>query len=265
MILSSPLLLNSITDADETAKGRVVVCGSHGGLYPAFLAAKAGVRAVIFNDAGIGYEDAGIAGVMALGDIGIAAAAADHDSCRIANADDMMARGTISAVNSLAKKLGVAVGESVTDANQKMSDAESSDKFLDNVDETRQVLPLEDVSKPVILVDSASLVVSGDEGAIVITGSHGGLIGGDPGRALKAKAAFAVFNDAGGGLENAGITRLPALDSQQIAAVTIAHTSARIGDAKSALQTGVISVANDTAIAHGIRKGDRLRAALEKL
>ena len=69
-----------------------------------------------------------------------------------------------------------------------------------------------------------------DEGEIVVTGSHGGLIGADPKRALKANARLAVFNDAGVGCDEAGITRLAVLDDRGVAAVTVAHTSAKIGD-----------------------------------
>ncbi|MEP5717652.1 MAG: hypothetical protein ABJN37_04640, partial [Alphaproteobacteria bacterium] len=91
------------------------------------------------------------------------------------------------------------------------------------------------------------------------TGPPGGLGGGDPARALKPAPALAVFNDAGGGIEDAGLTRLPALDARTIPAVTVAHTSARVGDAASAWETGVISHANAAAAALGARSGDRLR------
>jgi len=76
---------------------------------------------------------------------------------------------------------------------------------------------------------------------------------------LKAAASLAVFNDAGGGIEDAGLTRLPALDARAIPAVTVAHTSARIGDAVSAWETGVISHANATAAALRARPGASLR------
>jgi len=41
--------------------GAVVVNASHGGVYAAYLAAKLGAAAAIFNDAGVGREGAGIA------------------------------------------------------------------------------------------------------------------------------------------------------------------------------------------------------------
>ena len=43
--------------------GRVVVGGSHCGVYAAYLVARAQARAVVLNDAGIGRDAAGVAGL----------------------------------------------------------------------------------------------------------------------------------------------------------------------------------------------------------
>ena len=59
-----PILLDSITDV--TGEGGIVVSGSHGGMFPAAIASKWQLNAVVFNDAGIGLERAGVAGVMEL-------------------------------------------------------------------------------------------------------------------------------------------------------------------------------------------------------
>lgn len=259
-----PLLFDSITDADARARDRVVVSGSHGGRYAAYLAARAVPRAVIFNDAGGGLDDAGVAGVLALAGIGMAAAAAAQTSCRIGDAGDALARGTISTANSLAASLGVRAGMPVADACGRLAAAPEPAGSLAEMTESRQVLALEGSDRLLVLADSASLVTAEDAGRIVVTGSHGGLIGGDPARALKADAALAVFNDAGYGRGEAGTTRLPALDARAIAAVTVSHRSARIGDAASAWAGGVISCANRTATAAGLRPGAALAAAVRE-
>ena len=62
-------------------------------------------------------------------------------------------------------------------------------------------------------LDSASLVVPEHHGAIVLTGSHGGLLGGRPETALKYDVRAAFYNDAGIGIDEAGVSRLPALDA----------------------------------------------------
>ena len=77
------ITLDSITDAGPEARDQIAISGSHGGIYPAAVASAAGLRGVAFNDAGIGFQDAGIAGVMALDTVGMAAIAVDCQTCRI--------------------------------------------------------------------------------------------------------------------------------------------------------------------------------------
>lgn len=236
--------LDSITDATDSTFGKIVVSGSHGGLYPAAVASIARARAVLFNDAGIGLEQAGVAGVLALADVGMAAAGVDCNSCHIGSARDTYEHGVISTVNSIAAALGVTTGMSVEGAVGLLAKTAQPRGQLKPHAESRQTVTQ---GVHVELLDSASLVGPADAGKIVITGSHGGLIGGDPTRAIKAPVRIAVFNDAGFGADNIGITRLPALEAQGIAALTVDCNTARIGDAKSALQTGVISAVNPAA------------------
>jgi hypothetical protein len=79
------------------------------------------------------------------------------------------------------------------------------------------------------------------------------------GYALAARPRLVVFNDAGVGLEQAGIAALAALQDADIAACTVAHDSARIGEAASTLASGVVSHANAAAAALGAAPGRRLR------
>ena len=255
-------LCDSITDAGPNEAGKVVVSGSHGGLYPAWCASRVGVRAVIFNDAGVGLERAGIGGVMALDAVATAAAAVDCMSARIGDAADMLARGRISHANAQAEALGVAAGMPVAEAAALLQAAAPAKAVLPAPTEARTTRRLREGGRPVHLLDSASMVGPEHAGEIVVTGSHGGLIGGDPARALKAAARIAVFNDAGLGPDEIGAARLPALESRGIAAVTVAATSARIGEAASALESGVISRANAPARALGARPGATLQAWL---
>ncbi len=53
----------------------------------------------------------------------------------------------------------------------------------------------------------------------------------------------------------AGISRLPALDARGIAAATVSAASARIGDARSTYEDGIISRVNARAAALGLREG----------
>jgi hypothetical protein len=96
-----------------------------------------------------------------------------------------------------------------------------------------------------------------------VTGSHGGILGGRPETALKADALAALFNDAGIGMDEAGVTRLPALDSRGIAAGTVAASSARIGDARSTYEDGILTRVNRRATALGIGPGATARDFVE--
>ncbi|GAB5471127.1 MAG: hypothetical protein Kilf2KO_41570 [Rhodospirillales bacterium] len=258
-------LLNSITDATVADRGKIAVSGSHGGAYPALLASRAGLRAVILNDAGIGYEDAGIAGIRDLAGVGMAAAAADCMSCRIGSAADMLAQGQISYVNRIAEDIGVSVGMTVREAAERLAAARPASGRLPDLAEARWDQSLSACPVTLLCVDSASLVRPEDAGRTIITGSHGAIIGGDPARALKARARFAAFNDAGFGKDRVGASRLPLLDEKGVAAVTLSHRSCRIGSARSALSSGIVSAANEAAQKLGGRPGIPLRELIRHL
>jgi hypothetical protein len=99
------------------------------------------------------------------------------------------------------------------------------------------------------------LVQPEDRDRILVVGSHGGILAGKPKTALKYDAIAAVFNDAGVGADGAALTRLPPLDARGIAAATVDCMSARIGDARSAWETGILTHVNRTAEKLGARLG----------
>lgn len=115
----------------------------------------------------------------------------------------------------------------------------------------------------VVAMDSISLVAAEDAGAIVVSGSHGGTSSGEIALEVALRAVF--FNDAGIGRDNAGIAALDMLQQRGIAAGTVAHTSARIGDARDCWENGVISCVNPRARELGCAPGTQLRAALTAL
>ena len=98
-------------------------------------------------------------------------------------------------------------------------------------------------------------------GAVVVGGSHGGVYAGY--LAARARACAVILNDAGIGRDDAGIGCLDYCDALGMAAATVSHASARIGDAEDALSSGVLSRVNDRARAAGCEAGMRcLDAAL---
>jgi hypothetical protein len=108
-------LVDSITEAAGRGQGEVVVSGSHGGLSAARFALEARPRAVVFNDAGVGKDGAGIAALAWLQQYGIAAVAVANDSARIGEAASTLDDGVISHLNAAAAGLGAAAGMALRD------------------------------------------------------------------------------------------------------------------------------------------------------
>ena len=243
----------------------VAISGSHGGLHPAALASSAGLHAAIFNDAGLGFRKAGVAGILQLDKVAMAAAAVDAYSCLMGNAEDMQERGIISTCNQTALKAGVATGMPVAEAASLLQSSPTPDARMPAPVSDIKVRKVKASGARVLLLDSASMVNNSHIDQWVITGSHGALIGGNPQRALNSAAALAVFNDAGNGFENCGTSRLPPLAERGIAAVTVDCNSALIGNAESAFETGIISAANRVAEHKGAHAGQHLQQWLSTL
>mgnify|MGYP006141935301 FL=1 len=110
------------------------------------------------------------------------------------------------------------------------------------------------------MVDSITELQPADAGCIALSGSHGGL--NSARYALAVRPLLSVFNDAGVGKDAAGVAGLALLQAQGLAACTVSHTSACIGQAASTLACGVVSHANEAARALGIVTGLPLRSQL---
>ena len=115
----------------------------------------------------------------------------------------------------------------------------------------------------VIVMDSITKVTPEDAGAIVVSASHGGASSGEFALEVPLKVVF--FNDAGVGKDNAGILALDMLEARGVAAGTVAHTSARIGDSRDMWEHGVISHLNAAARGLGLIPGNSLCEALTEL
>ncbi len=115
----------------------------------------------------------------------------------------------------------------------------------------------------IYLLDSVTEGGEEQTGAIVVTGSHGGRSAAR--YALAYRPLLVVFNDAGIGKDEAGVAGLVILEQAGIAAAAVAHTSARIGEARDTWENGVLSRVNEAASALGLRPGARLRESLSRL
>lgn len=243
------LVADSVTELDAAARGAVLVAGSHGGRLAASYASKAGVHAVILNDAAIGKDGAGISGLAALEALGMAAAAVSHATARIGDGPDTLARGIVSRANALAAACGVVAGMPAREAAERLKQAPVPRGTLESPGEGRYLL--REAAPRIWALDSVGLARAADAGGLLIFGSHGALHGGRTDSAIPVPALAAAFHDAGQPGE--AMTRLPALAERGIPAVTVSAASARIGDARSMWETGVISHANEPAEERGAR------------
>ena len=260
------LVVDSATQLKDAHRGAVVACGSHGAIYPAWLAARAGVAAIVLNDAGIGRDSAGVAGLAWLDALGIPACAVDYRSARIADGRDTLESGVLSVVNEAAARAGCAPGEACAEALRRLARAAPGPVRAEvpAIGETRSRIPTTG-HREVWALDSVSLARPADARAVVVTGSHGALLGGRPDHLLGVAVHAAIFNDAGGGKDGAGFSRLALLDTRAIAAATVSCASARIGDARSTYETGVLSHVNEVARRLDLREGLSAREAVARL
>lgn len=113
------------------------------------------------------------------------------------------------------------------------------------------------------VVDSITELGPRDAGCLAVSGSHGGISSAR--YALAARPRLSIFNDAGVGKDEAGLAALPFLQSHGLAACTVAHDSARIGEAQSTLDEGIVSHVNAMAQALGVVVGQRCELVIDTL
>lgn len=243
---------DSVTELPDV-RGRVLVTGSHGGMVAARYAAAAGVRAVVFHDAGLAKDRSGVAGLTALERAGMAAAAVSHASARIGDGADCLARGTISFANAIAESCGVRAGQACRDAAVRLLAAPLVLAVVPAAPHGRR-----EIAPRVLACDSIGLLRSEDAGCVLVIGSHASLHGGRPDSALPIDAPLAFFHEGGGDR-----SRLPVLDARGIAAAAVEGMSARIGDGFSLWEGGVVSHCNACAERAGIGPGTTVRDAID--
>ena len=116
---------------------------------------------------------------------------------------------------------------------------------------------------PLRIVDSITELSAFDAGCIAVSGSHGGISSAR--YALAARPLLSVFNDAGVGKDGAGLVALDFLQAHGLAACTVSHHSARIGEAESTMSDGFVSHQNALALALGVATGHRCQQIIDNL
>lgn len=243
------LILDSVTKFERRDFRKIAIAASHGGAYAGYLAARVGIRGIILHDAGIGKDQAGISALPYLDGLSIAGATIDYRTARIGDGQAMAETGVVSHVNQTASQAGCAVGQPTMVCARAMQTAKGAGGEVPGYAEARFVLQDTPEGPKVMGCDSTSLVQPEDEGQIVVTASHGDLLRDSPSWGSRPDVLAAIFNDAGA----SDPSRLPDLDTRNIAGATVSAESARIGDARSTYEDGIISHINETARRRGAR------------
>ena len=113
------------------------------------------------------------------------------------------------------------------------------------------------------LLDSIAHISNAHAHAVVISGSHGGRSAAEFVIALTAKPSCVLFNDAGGGKDNAGKVALDILQAHGIPCACYSPLSARIGDAQDGYDHGIVSGVNQLARERGIDVNMILKEAVK--
>ena len=115
----------------------------------------------------------------------------------------------------------------------------------------------------IIIADSATSLAGENKNDVVVDGSHCGLNVGQ--MMIAAGVRGMIGNDAGKGLEDAGIASLKLLEEHGIPAAAVSSLSAEIGVGTSTYADGEISVVNETAGKLGITAGMTAREAAGRM
>jgi uncharacterized protein YunC (DUF1805 family) len=248
--------INSVTTLDSRATGHVVIAGSHGGTIAGWYAAKAQVKAVILNDAGVGKDHSGVSGLDYLEKCGIAAATVHRYEALIGNAEAMLC-AHISYVNYVARNCGVYVGEKCEEAAKKLAQAPSALPSRPEEDTPSR----HGLAHGVVGCDSYGCIEPDDSPHIIVCGSHSALHTA-PDMALPFPCKAAFFHDAAAHGDAEGLARITAIDARCIPAFAVDYRSARIGDARSMYDSGIVSFCNKAGASLGVTPMMTVQAAI---
>jgi hypothetical protein len=234
--------------------GQILVIGSHGAETTARHVARYLPFAVILNDAGKGKTNAGISGLPVLESMSILAATVDCMSARIGDGQDNYESGILSAVNDRARGVGVEIGMPVAEACTAMLAAKRSARQLYVTE-----IVYESGSDRIILADSISFLNESHRKSVIVSGSHCSYSTFEFAKNLGLKGI--VLNDAGKGKDNEGISGLSVYNQAGIPAAAVDCMTAKIGDARDAWETGLVSARNDLAAGSGVEVGMPVQTA----
>ncbi len=247
------MVMGSAYYAHEGNRSRdVLVNASYAGVLPARMIGDHRPRGAIGVDAGVGPEGAGIAGLWYFEALNIPAAAVDVRSVRLGDGADMYEKGVIRFLNRPAADCGVRPGMGVKEAARLMLDNDPAAPGAMEVT-NRRVMEEGPDGRKIICTDSIVFGEPDDVRNIIVSAGHNGASSADY---LLAINPFGyICSDGGRGRDDSGMAALPIAAANNIAGATVDAARARMGDALSTWNDGIISAMNSLAEAAGVRVG----------
>ena len=253
------MALDSAADILAHNRGRdVLVTASYIGVLPARLLREHLPRAVIGFDGGGGPLGASIAGLWYLEALNIPAAAVDVMTVILGDGVDVYRNGRISYLNRPAADCGVQAGMSAQDAARRMLEHDPAQPGAYQVT-NRQVVHENAQGRQVVVTDSIVFGTEADLRNVLVTAGHTGRSGAR--HIIKVRPFGFICSDGGRGRDDSGMAGLAITNAEGIAGATVDASRARMGDGMSTYEDGVISAANELALACGVRIGMPAREA----
>lgn len=231
----------------------IVVNASYCGVLPARFVARCRPRGAIGVDCAIGPQGAAIAGLWYLEALNIPAAVADVTTVLLGNGVDLYTNGVVSFVNRPAAECGVAPAMPVRDAAHAMLENDPGQPEAEEI--TRRTELFRNArGRAIVCLDSIAFGKPDVDGAnVLVTAGH-------TGRSalpylLGVKPYGFICSDGGLGRDRSGIAGMHEAGRHGIPGATVDARYARMGDGLSSYHDGVISAANDLAVAAGVRVG----------
>lgn len=259
------LVGNSLTsfESDDDLADAVVLGASFAGAPTGILPVRQGARGWIAHEAGPGKDEAGIAGLPLADRYGVPAAAIATREARLSDGDSLLT-GRVSRANETARSLGVRPGQTGEDAAMLMLNAPTGSRHdvQGVIDESVHTV-FESPRGKIYAVWSSSRISGDLSDDVLVVASHGAKIMAL--YVLRTSPRGVICNDAGFGLDDSGVEGLDELQEHGIAAATVSTDSARIGDALSTYEDGVVSAVNAIATAKGVFIGQAAREAAQRM
>jgi uncharacterized protein YunC (DUF1805 family) len=257
------MALDSAADVLPHNRGRdVLVTASYIGVLPARLLHDHLPRAAIGFDGGVGPQGANLAGLWYFEALNVPAAAVDVMSVILGDGVDVYRNGRISYLNRPAADCGVQVGMPAHEAARRMLDHEPGQPSAYQVT-NRRVMHETAAGRQIVVTDSIVFGTPADQRNVLVTAGHTGRSGAR--HILNVRPFGFVCSDGGRGRDDSGMAGLAITNAEGVAGATVDATLARMGDGMSTYEDGVITAANELALACGVRVGMRAREAALRL